>query len=191
MNDKKEKIIVITAPSGAGKTTITKHLINNIADLSFSVSATTRSKRMNEKDGEDYYFISKEAFEKKIQENAFLEWEMVYQGTYYGTLISEIEKIWNKQQVPLLDIDVQGALHIKKLFPKKAIVIFIAPPSLDVLKERLTNRGTETNTSIEKRVHKATEEMQYMHAFDKMILNDKLEMACAETEAIIRLFLQD
>jgi guanylate kinase len=190
MNLHKQKIIVITAPSGAGKTTITRFLMQRFPDLSFSVSATTRTKRINETDGKDYHFISREAFEEKIKDNAFLEWEMVYEGTYYGTLISEVEKIWQQHHIPLLDIDVQGALNVKKLFPKETIVIFIAPPSVDVLKERLTGRGTDSHASIEKRIHKATEEMKYVHAFDKFILNDRLETACEEAAEIITLFLQ-
>jgi guanylate kinase len=191
MKQQKDKIIVITAPSGAGKTTITKHLMKQFSNLAFSVSATTRTKRHNESEGKDYYFISKEDFESKIKEDAFLEWEMVYEGAYYGTLISEINKIWQQQQVPLLDIDVQGALRIKKLFPDNTIVIFIAPPSVEILKERLKGRGTESLEAIDKRFNKATDEMKYMHAFDTIILNDKLEIACGEAEAIIRLFLQD
>lgn len=190
MNVQKEKIIVITAPSGAGKTTITKYLRQQFPNLSFSVSATTREKRSNETEGKDYYFISQADFEKKIKENAFLEWEMVYEGTYYGTLSSEIQKIWLQHQVPLLDIDVQGALHVKRLFPEKTMVIFIAPPSVDVLKERLIGRGTESDASIEKRISKATEELKYMHSFDKTILNDQLEKACKEATEIIALFLQ-
>jgi guanylate kinase len=165
--------------------------MKQFSNLAFSVSATTRTKRHNESEGKDYYFISKEDFESKIKEDAFLEWEMVYEGAYYGTLISEINKIWQQQQVPLLDIDVQGALRIKKLFPDNTIVIFIAPPSIEILKERLKGRGTESLEAIDKRFNKATDEMKYMHAFDTTILNDKLEIACGEAEAIIRLFLQD
>ncbi|MFN5333666.1 MAG: guanylate kinase [Bacteroidota bacterium] len=190
MNLKKRKIIVITAPSGAGKTTITQYLMQQFPDLSFSVSATTREKRSNETDGKDYYFISKDDFEKRISENAFLEWEMVYEGTYYGTLTSEIHHIWQQQRVPLLDIDVQGALNVKRLFPEETITIFIAPPSVEVLKERLNKRGTDTQASIEKRISKAADEMKYMQSFDKIIFNNQLEKACKDAGEIISLFLQ-
>ncbi len=191
MNLQKEKIIVITAPSGAGKTTITKYLMQVLPILSFSISATTRAKRKNETEGKDYYFITRADFEKKIEEKKFLEWEMVYEGTYYGTLTSEIEKIWQKHQIPLLDIDVQGALHVKHLFPEQTMVIFIAPPNVDVLKERLIGRGTDSHASIEKRIHKATEELQYRNSFDKTVLNDHLEKACKEAAEIITVFLQN
>lgn len=184
-----QKIIVITAPSGAGKTSIARHLMQNFPQLSFSISATTRQPRSNEADGKDYYFISPSAFENKIGEGAFIEWEMVYEGMYYGTLKSELDKIWLTQKIPMLDIDVQGAMKIKKLFPHNSLTLFIAPPSIEVLRERLEKRGTETPASIEKRIKKATEELSYQRQFDHVILNADLHKACDEAAGIIETFL--
>jgi guanylate kinase len=185
-----DKIIVITAPSGAGKTSITKHLMQKLPNLSFSVSATTRAPRPNEIDGKDYYFISEESFKNKIEAGDFIEWEMVYEGTYYGTLKTEINKIWQRNQAPVLDIDVQGALHIKKLFPEEAFTLFIAPPSVEALRERLQKRGTETAASLEKRINKANEELSYQDKFDCVILNDQLDIACQEALDVVAHFLQ-
>jgi guanylate kinase len=185
-----QKIVVITAPSGAGKTSIAKYLMQKFPQLSFSVSATTRQARTNEINGKDYYFISQSEFEKKIKEEDFVEWEMVYEGMYYGTLKSEIDKIWGKQKVPVLDIDVQGAMRIKKIFPNNTLTLFIAPPSIEVLRERLEKRGTETAVSIDKRIKKATEELSYKQQFDHVILNVDLDKACNEASGIIATFLQ-
>jgi len=184
-----DKIIVITAPSGAGKTSITKYLMQQLPQLSFSVSATTRSPRPNETNGIDYYFISAESFKNKIESGDFIEWEMVYEGMYYGTLKTEIDKIWQKDQIPVLDIDVKGALHIKKLFPAETITLFIAPPSVATLRERLQKRGTETEASLERRIQKANEELSYQHQFDHVILNDQLDLACEQAVAIVKNFL--
>jgi guanylate kinase len=185
-----KKIIVITAPSGAGKTTITRHLMQCFPELSFSVSATTRAPRQNETDGKDYHFISTEAFENKIKEEAFIEWEMVYEGIYYGTLKSEINTIWKRREVAVLDIDVKGAMNIKKNFPAETLTLFIAPPSINTLRERLQERGTETPASIEKRIQKANEEISYKNRFDYIILNDDLKKACEEAVKITAAFLQ-
>ena len=185
------KLIIITAPSGAGKTTITKHLLKTFPDkLVFSISAATRQKRSYEKDGVDYYFMSVDDFKEKIQHGAFVEWEMVYEGKYYGTLKSEIHRIWKEEKAPLLDIDVKGAVHVQQQHPEKSLSIFIEPPSVDELKKRLNTRGTETPESIATRVNKAAYELSFKEHFDKVIVNDDLEKACTEAEVIVRSFLK-
>ena len=184
------KIIIITAPSGAGKTSITKHLLRTFPDkLSFSISAATRQKRDHEKDGIDYYFMSVDDFKEKIQQNAFIEWEMVYEGKYYGTLISEIHRIWKEEKVPLLDIDVQGAVHVQQEHREQTLSIFIEPPSVDELKRRLSSRGTETPESLATRVNKATYELSFKDHFDKVIVNSDLEKACKEAANIVSDFI--
>jgi guanylate kinase len=185
------KIIIITAPSGAGKTSITKHLLKTFPDkLVFSISAATRQQRSYEKDGIDYYFMSVDDFKEKIQHHAFVEWEMVYEGKYYGTLKSEIHRIWKEEKIPLLDIDVQGAVHVQQQHPEKSLSIFIEPPSVDELKKRLSNRGTESSESIVARVNKATYEISFKDHFDKVIVNNDLEKACKEAEMIVRSFIE-
>ena len=183
------KIIIITAPSGAGKTSITHYLLNKYPSLAFSVSATTRSPRSTERDGIDYYFISVHAFQQHIQQNDFIEWEMVYESKYYGTLKTEISRIWNEGKTPLLDIDVQGAIHVQQQFPATSLSLFIQPPSIETLRERLQNRGTETEQSIQTRLGKAAYELSFIHAFDAVIINDDFNKACQETERLIRNFL--
>jgi guanylate kinase len=184
------KIIIITAPSGAGKTSITKHLLKTFPDkLAFSISAATRQKRNYEKDGVDYYFMSVDDFKEKIQHNAFVEWEMVYEGKYYGTLKSEIHRIWKEGKVPLLDIDVQGAVHVQQEHREQSLSIFIEPPSVDELKKRLSSRGTETPESLATRLNKATYELSFKDHFDKVIVNADLEKACKESVDIISDFL--
>jgi len=184
------KIIIITAPSGAGKTSITKHLLKTFPDkLSFSISAATRQKRDHEKDGVDYYFMSVDDFKEKIQNNAFVEWEMVYEGKYYGTLASEIHRIWEEEKVPLLDIDVQGAVHVQQEHREQTLSIFIEPPSVDELKRRLSGRGTETPESLATRLNKATYELSFKDHFDKVIVNSDLEKACKEAADIISDFI--
>ena len=186
------KIIIITAPSGAGKTSITKHLLKTFpGKLAFSVSAATRQRREYEKDGVDYHFMSVDDFKEKIQHNAFIEWEMVYEGKYYGTLASEINRIWKEEKVPLLDIDVQGAVHVQQEHREQTLSIFIEPPSVDELKRRLSSRGTETPESLATRVNKATYELSFKDHFDKVIVNDDLEKARKEAEEIVRLFIED
>ena len=184
------KIIIITAPSGAGKTSITKHLLKTFPDqLSFSVSAATRQKRNYEKDGVDYHFMTVEDFKEKIQNNSFVEWEMVYEGKYYGTLKSEIHRIWKDDKTPLLDIDVKGAVHVQQQHPEHSLSLFIEPPSVDELKRRLRERGTETDESLATRLNKATYELSFKDHFNKVIVNDYLERACKEAEEIARKFL--
>jgi guanylate kinase len=184
------KIIIITAPSGAGKTSITKRLMNHFPQLAFSISAATRQPRAHERDGVDYHFMSTEAFQEKIHEDAFMEWEMVYEGNYYGTLKSEMKRIWNNNQIPVLDIDVKGAIHIKDLYPKQILTIFIEPPSIEELKRRLESRGTETADSLQARVSKASYEISFKHSFQHVIVNENLEKAIAEAITIVGDFIK-
>lgn len=186
-----QKIIIITAPSGAGKTSITRYLLEKYPDkLSFSISAATRKKRENEKDGVDYYFLTPEDFANKIQHDEFVEWEMVYEGKYYGTLKTELQRIWNEGKVPVLDIDVKGAIHVQQQFPETTLSIFIEPPSVEELKRRLMGRGTETDDSINARVNKAAYELSFKHSFNQIIVNSDLERACEEAEAAVTAFLR-
>lgn len=183
------KIIIITAPSGAGKTSITRFLLEKYPELSFSISAATRAKRAHEVDGKDYYFISPAEFQEKIRGGEFAEWEMVYEGKYYGTLKSELQRIWNNQQVPVLDIDVKGAIHVQQQYPKSCLSIFIEPPSVDELRRRLESRGTETPETLQARVNKASYEISFKHHFDEIIVNDELTAACKRAAALIENFL--
>jgi guanylate kinase len=184
------KIIIITAPSGAGKTSITRYLLDKYPTrLAFSVSAATRSPRSHGKDGVDYYFLTLDAFKQKIQQNDFVEWEMVYEGKYYGTLKSELERIWQQDKTPLLDIEVKGAIHIREQYPHSTLALFIEPPSVDELRRRLEMRGTETVESLLARVNKASYEISFKHHFDKIIVNDDLSRACHEAENAIKEFL--
>ncbi len=184
------KIIIITAPSGAGKTSITHYLLNKYSNLEFSISAATRQPRGLEKNGIDYYFISAKDFQQKIEDNEFVEWEMVYEGKYYGTLKSELERIWNEGKTPILDIDVKGAIHVQQQYLKCTLSIFIEPPSINTLKERLQSRGTETDESIAARVNKAAYEISFKHHFNVEIINDNLEQACKEAENAVISFLK-
>ena len=183
-----KKLIIITAPSGAGKTSITKFLLKRFPQLSFSISAATRERRLHETDGVDYYFMSPDEFQEKIRDNAFIEWEMVYEGKYYGTLRKELDRIWNKEEVPVLDIDVKGAIHVQQQFPETSLSIFIEPPSVEELKRRLESRGTETPETLQARVNKAAYEISFKKHFDRIIVNDDLTKACEEAEAIIKAF---
>jgi guanylate kinase len=192
MNLKKAgKIIILTAPSGAGKTSITRYLLGKYPDkLAFSISAATRRPRGNEKNGIDYYFISQEEFTWKIQHDAFVEWEMVYEGKYYGTLIAELERIWESGRIPLLDIDVKGAIHVEEQFAENCLTIFIEPPSIDELQKRLLTRGTESMESMQARVSKAGYELSFKHSFDTVILNDDFNKACKQAEEAVLAFLE-
>lgn len=183
------KAIIFTAPSGAGKTTLVRDLLEQIPDLQFSISACTRERRSNEVDGRDYYFMSPEAFRNKVQEGAFAEWEEVYPGNFYGTLKQEVERIWALGKSVIFDVDVQGALTLKKYFGSRALSVFIDPPSADTLKERLESRATESPEKIAMRLKKAGEELQYANAFDARILNSNLEIAKESSRRLVRAFL--
>ena len=183
------KLIVISAPSGAGKTSIVHHLLKNMPELSFSVSACSREKRDNETHGKDYYFLGVEGFQNKIKEDAFLEWEEVYENQYYGTLKSEIERIWSEGKTVIFDVDVIGGLNIKKQYPKECLSLFIMPPSVDVLRERLSGRGSESEVKLEMRLAKAEQEISKNQEFDKVILNDDFGIACEETMEVITNFI--
>ncbi len=184
------KIIILTAPSGAGKSSISYHLLENNEWLAFSVSAATREKRKGEIDGVHYYFMSPEEFREKVKNNEFLEWEMVYKDNYYGTLRSEIERIWAEGKTPLLDIDVKGAIHIEQEYPNNTLSIFVQPPSIEVLEDRLRSRGTESEEKIQTRMSKAAYEISLRDSFDKIIVNDDLDRACAEAEKAITQFVK-
>ncbi len=189
-NNPAHKIIIVTAPSGAGKTSITRHLLQSFPDkISFSISAATREARTNEKEGVDYYFMSQEQFTQKIQHEEFIEWEMVYEGKYYGTLKSELQRIWKQAKIPLLDIDVKGAIHVQQQFPDTTLSIFIEPPSIDELQRRLNYRGTENNESLQARLSKAAYELSFKHSFHQVILNHNLQHARNEAEKIVLAFI--
>lgn len=190
MASAKNKLLIITAPSGAGKTSITKHLMQHFPQLAFSVSAATRQRRGIEKDGVDYHFISTEDFKQKIQHNEFIEWEMVYEGKYYGTLKTELNKIWSQDKIPVLDIDIKGAIHVQQQFPETSLSLFIEPPSVEELKKRLQSRGTETAESLAARVNKASYELSFKDHFNKIIVNDDLQKACVAAVNIVADFIK-
>lgn len=185
------KLIIFSAPSGAGKTTIVKHLLKHHSDkIEFSISATTREPRGSEQDGKDYYFISKEEFLHRIANHKFIEFEEVYSGTFYGTLKSEIERIWRSGKSVIFDIDVIGGLRLKTKFSDAALSIFVQPPSLEVLKERLTGRGTDSEAKLQERFKKASDELTYADKFDVVLKNYDLQTACKEAEELILNFLK-
>ncbi|TVR78445.1 MAG: guanylate kinase [Chitinophagaceae bacterium] len=187
---KKCRVIAVTAPSGAGKTTIIKYLLNKFPALTFSVSATTRAPREGEINGKDYHFLPKEVFLEKIKNNEFLEWEEVYEGLFYGSLKSEVIKNCDSGKITLFDVDVHGAMNIKSHYGEEAFVLFVKPPSLEILIKRLTNRQTEDISSIEKRVARMKYEMSFETKFDHDLLNDELKTARTEAEKIISDFLK-
>lgn len=185
-----QKILIITAPSGAGKTSITHFLMQKFPNLAFSVSATTRTPREKEKEGVDYYFIDPAEFKRKIQQKEFAEWEMVYEGQYYGTLKAELKRIWSEDKIPVLDIDVKGALHVQQQYPENTLSIFIEPPSVGELKKRLMSRGTESEESLNIRINKASYEIGFKEHFDEIIVNDHLEAACKKAQEVVQGFLK-
>jgi len=186
----KHKIIILAAPSGAGKTSIKSRLLAAMPNqLSFSISAATRKIRGGEQNGVDYFFISEEEFKNKIDNNQFVEWEMVYPGSYYGTTVDELQRIWSENKTPILDIDVQGALHVKEIYGDKAMAIFIKPPSLAILQERLEKRGTDNAEQINTRLAKAAEEISFSENFDHIVLNDDLDKASEEVKQLVTVFI--
>ncbi|MGZ5244509.1 MAG: guanylate kinase [Bacteroidia bacterium] len=185
----RQKMIILCGPSGSGKTTLAQHLLTNMPDLSFSISATTRPKREGEIHGKDYYFLSQDEFKDKLQENEFIEFEEVYSGIFYGTLKTELQRIWNEKRIPVLDIDVIGALNIKKNFAPSALAIFIHPISLENIKSRLKQRATESAESFEKRIQRAEEELSIAPQLDEIVYNDKLDVALLETEYYVKQYL--
>jgi guanylate kinase len=185
----KGKLIILSAPSGSGKTTIVHFLLKQNLNLAFSISATSRKPRSNEKNGVDYYFFSVGDFKKKIENEEFLEWEEVYENQYYGTLKSEVERIRNQGKNVLFDIDVQGGMNLKQRYGEDALALFIQAPSPEILEERLKKRGTDSSTQLMRRIQKSKEEMHYADRFDRVIINDDLETAQAEAEHAIRNFI--
>lgn len=185
-----QKLVMVAAPSGAGKTTIVRHLLKSLPNkLAFSISATNRESRVNELDGKDYYFLSTDAFKEKIKAHAFVEWEEVYENAFYGTLYAEVERIWKSGKSVIFDVDVKGALNIKRQYPDISLSLFVDPPSIDALRERLEKRDTETEHSIARRLRKAAHELQFKSQFDAVVLNDDLEWAKAKAEEIVQAFL--
>lgn len=185
----KGRLLIFSAPSGAGKTTIVKHLLKQNFDLEFSISATSRAPRSNEIHGKDYYFLSPDEFKKKIENDDFLEWEEVYKGTCYGTLKSEVERIREQGKNVIFDVDVVGGLNIKKYYGNEALAVFVKPPSVEELRKRLERRSTETEEKINMRIAKAEQELAFAPRFDIQIINDKLEDAFSETQKVISDFL--
>lgn len=187
----KGKLIIFSAPSGAGKTTIVQHLLTKNLNLEFSISATNREKRETETHGKDYYFLSDTEFSDKVKNNEFLEWEEVYQGTSYGTLKSEVERILNQGKNVIFDVDVVGGLNIKHFYGNQALAIFVKAPSVEELKKRLTDRSTESDEKIKTRIAKAKYELGFADQFDVVLLNENLEQALSEAEKLIRNFLEN
>jgi len=186
----KGKVLIFSAPSGAGKTTVVHHLLQHFDNLSFSVSATSREKRGKEIDGKDYYFFSPQEFKSKIENDEFVEWEEVYHNKYYGTLKSEVERIWKSGKHIVFDVDVEGGINLKKIFGDKALAIFIKAPDIQHLERRLQARLTESEESIKERVAKATIELEKAPQFDIILLNDKLKDTFEKAEKIVSEFIQ-
>lgn len=189
MSGDQGKCIIVSAPSGAGKTTLVRHLLEQEPGLAFSVSATSRAKRSYEVDGKDYHFITPEEFQRRIDADEFVEWEEVYPGQFYGTLKHELHRIWKDGKHPIFDVDVVGGLDLKEIFGPNALAVFIAPPSIGALEERLRQRGTETPESLAKRVAKAAHELTYAPRFDATVINDDLDRACEEARRRVDEFL--
>lgn len=185
------KVIIVSAPSGAGKTSIVRHLLEQVPDLKFSISATTRPKRDYEIDGKDYYFLTPEQFKERLANDEFLEWQEVYADQFYGSLKSEVERIWSNGQAVIFDVDVLGGLNIKKFYGDEALSVFIEPPTMEELENRLKNRGTENDASLKKRLAKAEYELSFARQFDKIVLNDDLKTAQQEIIDLVRDFLEE
>jgi guanylate kinase len=185
-----DKLIVFSAPSGSGKTTIVRHLLEQTdLPLAFSISATTRAPRGAEKNGEDYYFLNEETFKTKIRKKEFLEYEEVYKGLFYGTLESEVKRLWSENKAVLFDIDVMGGISIKNSFPNKTLTVFVQPPSIETLERRLKLRNTDNEKTLQVRLDKAQQELDQADRFDKIIINDDLATTLSETEELVRAFL--
>lgn len=189
MADNSGKVLIFSAPSGSGKSTIVNHILGLHPEIEFSISAASRAPRGKEQNGKEYWFMSTEDFRRKIDEDAFVEYEEVYPGSYYGTLKSEVDRIWSKGHVIIFDVDVKGGVNLKKYFGDKALSVFIQAPSIEALHERLVGRGTDSSEAIEKRVAKAAEEMLYADKFDYVLVNDDLAKAYAEAETLVDNFL--
>ncbi|MFT4602977.1 MAG: guanylate kinase [Arenicella sp.] len=185
----KGKCLIFSAPSGAGKTTLVHYLLRNLDELEFSISAASREPRGRELDGEDYHFLSVDEFKSRIEKNAFVEWEEVYENMFYGTLKSEVEKAWSQGKTVVFDVDAEGGINLKKIFGVNGLSIFVKPPSLFVLEQRLRDRRTETESSIQKRLGKAQGELNKADQFDYTLLNDNLERACHEAEDLVHQFI--
>lgn len=183
------KLFIFSAPSGSGKTTIVRNLLEKDLALEFSISATSRPKRENELHGKDYYFLSAEDFKNKISKNEFLEWEEVYENRFYGTLKSELDRIWSKGKHVIFDVDVIGGLNLKKTHPENALAVFIMPPSVEELEKRLRSRSTDSEEDIRTRINKAEQELSYANQFDLIIVNENLEQAIDEAEKAVREFI--
>ncbi len=192
MNETKKegKLLIFSAPSGAGKTTIVHYVLKEFPKLEFSVSACNRSPRKHETDGKDYYFLSTEAFKENIERDAFIEWEEVYPGSFYGTLRSELDRIFSKDHHVVFDIDVKGGLSVKAQYPSQSLSIFVMPPSVEELEHRLRNRSTDSEETIRKRLEKARYELSYAPQFDYVLINDKLEVAQEEVKKLVASFIQ-
>ncbi len=185
------KLLIFSAPSGAGKTTIVRHLLESFPQIEFSVSACSRLPRDGEVNGKDYLFLTPDEFCIKIANGEFVEWEEVYPGAYYGTLWSEIKRIWEKGHHVMFDVDVKGGLNLKRMFPNNSLAVFVMPPSVEVLRERLLKRGTESDESLSVRIGKVQEELSYANQFDYILTNNQVEAAFAEAEQVVRKFLSE
>ena len=184
------KLIIFSAPSGSGKTTVVRHLLATIPDLEFSISATTRDVRGSEENGKDYYFYSKEEFQRAIADDEFLEYEEVYEGVYYGTLKSEVQRLWDAGKTVIFDLDVEGGLNIKKHYGNQALALFLRPPTVDILVQRLMNRNTESEEQLEMRIDKVRSELKFEQRFDKVIVNDVLSDTFVTAEKTVTSFLK-
>lgn len=189
-NQGKHKLVVFSAPSGSGKTTVVRHLLDVIPDLEFSISATTRPMRAGEKHGQDYYFYTNEEFQAAIEKNAFIEYEEVYKGVNYGTLKTEVHRLWEEGKTVIFDLDVEGGLTIKKYYGEQALALFLRPPSVDILIDRLRSRNTENEEQLTMRIAKVHSELKFEQLFDKVIVNDVLSDTFVDAESIVTSFLK-